>query len=46
MITFIYCLNMTTAMKLFIPEIAVAIKRHEDMGETVRDALNITNLLT
>lgn len=31
--------DMTTAMKLFIPEIAVAIKAHEDMGERYRDAL-------
>ena len=31
--------NMTTAIKLFIPEIAVAIKAHEDMGVRYRDAL-------
>jgi len=31
--------DMTTAMKLFIPEITVAIKAHEDMGKRYREAL-------
>lgn len=31
--------DMTKAMKLFIPEIAVAMKAHEEMGERYREAL-------
>jgi methyl-accepting chemotaxis protein len=31
--------DMTTAMRLFIPEIDIAIKAHEDMVERYRDAL-------